>query len=867
MRASKNDADAVEWYRKAIENHAPEQIEAYQRLAFLLRGPLDQPKEADKAIEAMVQSAPKNYLVYLARGRYRRQFRLPESGADFQKALELAEASPDVCLEMAKTAVAESRYDEARRILEDGLKKTPASAAIYFALAELERGTGHVDQAVKTLERGLESSAEKGRLHVILANVLAGRGETSKLLLQIEELKKIGYPSVIVQFLSAQYHINASEFSKALQLLVPLESKVVPQFKAQLNNMLAQCYGQLGEPGMQQEAYLRALRVNPRDVTAKLGLIDRMVDQGELEGAIKEYRTLVEQVPGVRLRLVRLLIVRNRQRPALQRDWTEVQTRIDDAEKSFPESAEPLILRAASYEAQGKYAEARDELEKARSRFPKDVAIQCAQADLMVNRKQFSEAQNLLDQAQKQLGDSIELRLQRAKLAVAKGGPQVVNDLNDLSQNLEPYSKEQRRKLLNGLVTEFQRMQDLKGASRLLSRLAEQEPNDLDLRLKLLEVAFQTGDSNEIDQNVKQIEQMEGKEGFLSRCCQVRYLIWQSEQAIGKEPQEALRLRTQARFLLNELESRRADSSFIPMALAQLEQQELRQGSLPDREIQAKEESIIRLYRRAVDLGERSPAVMREMVKLLFKNKQGSEAINLLHSMPVESQLAGDLEHQAIALAVESKDFQRAEEIARTAVAAKPGDFQERLLLARILLAGEHPSEAETVIREAIDLSKNDPDRWITLVKVLLLNKHTVAAAKAVKDAEANLTQPEAPLALAQCCELMGKAYEKSEDKKQWYAQAKGWYEKAQAIHPDDLSITRRLTDFFLQTKQLAEVEAQLNAILKRGSKPQSAETVTWARRALALTLLPPRPTSAGAMRCPYWSQPVRPWVAKREGP
>ena len=97
----------------------------------------------------------------------------------------------------------------------------------------------------------------------------------------------------------------------------------------------------------------------------------------------------------------------------------------------------------------------------------------------------------------------------------------------------------------------------------------------------------------------------------------------------------------------------------------------------------------------------------------------------------------------------------------------------------------------------------------------------------------------QAPLALAQCCELVGKAYEGIDEdkKKQWYAQAKGWYEKAQAAHPDDLSIARRLTDFFLQTKQIAEVEAQLDAILKRGARPQNAETVAWARRTLALTL------------------------------
>ena len=87
---SGNDLNAVTWYQKAIAQNAPQRIEAYQRCASLLRSQLGQPKEADQMIEEMVKSAPDNYLVYLERGRYRRQFGLSGSGADFRKALELA---------------------------------------------------------------------------------------------------------------------------------------------------------------------------------------------------------------------------------------------------------------------------------------------------------------------------------------------------------------------------------------------------------------------------------------------------------------------------------------------------------------------------------------------------------------------------------------------------------------------------------------------------------------------------------------------------------------------------------------------------------------------------------------------------------
>ena len=237
------------------------------------------------------------------------------------------------------------------------------------------------------------------------------------------------------------------------------------------------------------------------------------------------------------------------------------------AEKSSPESVEPSVIRADFYMAQDKLAEARDELERAKSRFPKSVAIWSAQANLMGIQKQFDEAQSLLDQAKNLLGDRVELRLQRARLSVDQRRASGRQRLERLGQNLEPFSKEDRRKLLNGLASELLRQQDLQGAIRLWSRLAEQEPNDLELRLTLLDLAFQTANSDEIDKNIKQIGEIEGSDGLLGRFCQVHYLIWQAEQASAQGPARSPATADQARVLLNELASRRPDWSVIPLAL------------------------------------------------------------------------------------------------------------------------------------------------------------------------------------------------------------------------------------------------------------------------------------------------------------
>ena len=53
-------------------DHAPDQIEAYIRLADLLRTRLDKPAEVAKVLDKMVELNPKSYRAYLERGNQRR---------------------------------------------------------------------------------------------------------------------------------------------------------------------------------------------------------------------------------------------------------------------------------------------------------------------------------------------------------------------------------------------------------------------------------------------------------------------------------------------------------------------------------------------------------------------------------------------------------------------------------------------------------------------------------------------------------------------------------------------------------------------------------------------------------------------------
>ena len=149
---------AAKSYGSAIEHGAPERIEAARRRAMLLDS-LGRTDEADQVINAMVESAPDDYRVYLERGRYRNRPDPPGrgdgvrkalkkapglglgwlafylgGGDDFRKALQLAPKRPEVYREVAGAAERELGYDAARQVLANGLAAAPGAVELYGEL-------------------------------------------------------------------------------------------------------------------------------------------------------------------------------------------------------------------------------------------------------------------------------------------------------------------------------------------------------------------------------------------------------------------------------------------------------------------------------------------------------------------------------------------------------------------------------------------------------------------------------------------------------------------------------------------------------------------------------------------------------------
>lgn len=874
---------AEEHYKSAITYEAPERFEAAQRLAMILRDKLGRKKDADDVIEAMVKSGKDDYRAYLGRGRYResspdasRKALRSAAGAaagfacsgigDFFTALELAPRDrPEVYLEVARAVEREAGFDAARQVLDKGLTEVPKSAEMYRELANLEQRAGRIDRAIEALDLGLKALPEEIGLRGQQAMLLASRGEaeSGRLLLQIAELERLGASRAYTQYLNAYYHFNKRDFKKAEQILLPLLPEVarVAPMKFAVNLLLGRCYAEMGEADQQQDAMQRAMHETPNDPAARMAVIQNLIARGDLDGVIREYRDLYSRNPGLaRIPLATHLIDRNRRMPRGQRrDWSEVDRLVDEATGASPGSIEPGLLRArllmeeaADQEPERKPAlEARayDAMETVRAKFPKDPRPWMLQAELRVRQGDPDAAQALLDRAREQAGDRIELRLARMQLATTRPAPQAIAALNELGRGLESFSREDRRRLLTALAADLLRLRDVKGASAAWTQLAEYEPQNLQPRLQLFELALQSNDAKQAEEHLQKIEKLDEQSGYLNRAV---YLAWKARAAT--DPAARQKGRDEARGLLTELRARRPDMVRVPLALARLDEEESAEAGA-DQEVQRKEklESAITLYRQAIQMGQRDPALVRHYIQLLFRAGRGGEALDFYSQMPSIGQYAGDLGRVVTDFAVAHHDYQQAEDIARKAVADNPGDFQARVWLSNVLMGERKNDEAEKVLRQAIDAARAEPDRWITLVRFLTLTRQLDKAEQAVRDAEAPLAAR--PLALAQCCEVVGKTLELSDPDraKAWYGQARGWFDKAQQAlkDPADLSVKRQLAKFLLDTNAAADAEGLFKDILKRTEDGKSPALATWARRGLAqayVSMRPPRTAEALAL-------------------
>ncbi len=829
--------ESQEHYREAAASlrdaitHAPQDIDTYVALAGLLRrklsdgGARNGAIEADQVMNDLVARNGSDHRAYLARWDYRKEFaglttaeQYREAGADVRRALELAADAVEVALAAAELAQLEGDRDRALAQLEQSLQRHPQEIRLYQALARLEAAAGRRDQAVAVLRRGAAVKdippIDQAELLWTLANLLLDEEQVDQAAEVLTELRKANLTAAGNDFLRGRMLIVKKSWADAARLLesARTRSETSPELIDPLDLHLARCYEQLSEPGRQFEALQRLVSRKPHSATARMGMAEAQVGMGRLDEAIKQYQqllTLPTAPPQAWVRLARLRLAQNLQRSPADRRWKDVEEIVRKAQELKAATVETTVLQAEILAAQDQVDQAFALLVKARDAEPNQPEYWTALAALAERQGDSAKRDGLLADAQQRLGDTVDVRLARARHLVGRPADEIDKELDRLAAGADQFKAEDQARLLVGLGSIAQRTGKLALAARLwssLTRLPRYE-NDPHLRLLLLDLALQTGDDAAAEQALKDLERIDGRQG-------VWWQYGEATRLVGLARKGNRARLDDARTYLDRVAVQRPAWAPVVVAKAELE------------EVKGNVEQAIALYRRAIELGDHTPRVSRQLVQLLYKRQRYDEAEKEIARLQREVQNAPELQRLAADISLRNQDLDRAITLAKQAVSTDSKDYRDHLWLGQMLAAGTPGSaEAERELRRAVELAEQVPETWVALVQFLVRDERTADAETVLNQARTKLPPAHAPLALAQCYEALGHN-----------DQAEAQYAAALTGQASDVGTIRSAVSFYLRVGRLKEAEPHLRKVIDRKLTVAAADVV-WARQGLGLVL------------------------------
>jgi tetratricopeptide (TPR) repeat protein len=803
--------EAASWMEKALGD-APHRLDLYLEYADLLRTRLQRPQQAAKVLDQMVAANTHSAAAYLARARLRRDNgALQEAARDAAQALQLAPEDPDTWLLTAKLAEATGHPDEARAALHRGLETHPEEARFHEALAALDVRCGRLQEAEVGLRRGLALHPEQTVLQEALADLLIDKGryaEAGPLLARIRT--KSSQPEV-ADYLEARLLAGKGKWLEATALLEEVRRHLAdgPGLPAQIEVALSQCYEHFGDSRRQLDACRRAVALDSTSAGARLALAAALQASGESEEALAAYRQAVrlpEESASAWEALAETLLLRNLSLPVEKRDWSEARRVLKELENREPGSARAVRLRASLLAAQEEWQRANDVLRRGRQVHPTDVSLAVAQADLADRRGQPEAALRLLNEATHDLSDSVELRLARVRHWSQQPAAAAIPALAEIEHGLKKLPERDQAHLRWALAAAREQLGDLRGASRLYQVLADAQPQDLRSRLHLLDLARQRRDEPALARLRDQLRRLEGEGGGLWHYAEaVRLLL----QATPAEPNRLAEATEQ----LDEAARRRPDWFRIPSlaaAIAERQRNWLR---------------AIEQYLQALSLGEQQPEVFVRAAQLLAERHRYAEADRMLRKLETRGPLPRPVARLAADVALGNGDPERAVALARHAVSPETSDYRAFLWLGRFLDTIGQDREAEEVFRRAVQHSAQAPEVWVALIQHLAGHGQRDGADQALQQAQERLSKAQLPLVVAQAQESLGR-----------WDQAEHSYVLAVAAQPDDFRTVQRIAQFYVQSEHGQRAKPYLYHLLgPRVAAPP--ETLTWARRELALVL------------------------------
>jgi Tfp pilus assembly protein PilF len=794
-------------FTRAIKN-SPKEIDLYGLQAYLLRTKMNLPQRAAAVMDAMVAANRDQARAYVERARFRLDANLPGAEADLEAARKLKPDDVDLALVTARIALRDGATSKAVEGLTTAIAKGPASPELYLARGQALQMDGKVTEAIENYRKGAETFPNSSELRFVLIDTLIQQGKTAEAepLLVAFQAKSPGSPGAIyleafMTYGQKKWAESIRKFEKTLPDLV-----AVPGLQRSALFNIGQAYERIASPEPALSAYRRALALTPEWTTGHLRVASVLASIGRVDEAIREYRTLPINTPGVRPALVSLRIFQNSRLPADQRRWDDIETLIADVESSGTKKIDSLGLRLDLLLARGRIAEARTLVEAARKDYPDQISPSLYLAFLLEAEKKPAEAMKVLDETKARFGDLATVRRALIRYWALQGGADASKNLTALASDLTKFSPADQSELLDALAIANLRIGNREQSSQLLDASIRQAPENVRLLIRKVDYALEKGADPAMADAIAQLRKVEGPDGIHWRLGEANRLLI---VASTKKTKDGLaETRTHLDFVLK----REPDSANAHRLL----------GYLND--IEGNKDQAIVEYQKGLLSGPTQGAALVRLASLLIDRGRYADANKLIVQAESRGVTLFESKQTVAEVAIRANDLLRGERLVEKAIATDSKVVKDQLWLAQMYSALKKPKEAEAAARRAVALAPTEPAPRLLLVLVLLQAENRAEALIEAAKAESQIGK-EKHVELSRIALAIGNSVLASKH-----------LDEALASRPDDLSILQEAARVALSANEPAKAITLFRKLIDP-SLAASPEVVAESRRGLAQSL------------------------------
>ena len=774
---------------------------------------------ADLVMDSMVEANEENDKAWLQRFAYRRgtnALNLEESEADLQQAIELVDQSnTDAILNYAVLALQTSTIskdskiwaERSRDLSKQVIDAEKTSPLVYLTLGDALNRLGESQLAVEAWQKGLEGEslmAIENRLRLI--NYLLGQGKSAEAREHIETLQQGALASVpnasqrdllfyeqVVDYLVVQLDFADGKYQecinnlRALLAIIPNASDG-PRFR----RLRQQTLVALADARLRMGNLIAAIK--EYEQAAELGdpggtLAMRAADLWQTAGAPAASRNVLERFSSDTvdskywLRLAQMRLNDTAVLPDSERDWTSFETALAKAKKLGADEWQVNFLAAGQLLANDKTTEQGLEiLRLVSAQAPNSPDIWQRLTFAFNGLGQTEDADKAKATYDKLVEEEWKKLWLEHRLSTLRGLHEQALESGKKAATLAPEANAGRIQLaMSRLLLSLGRAQE---AREILLQLHNEDPVNGDVLLKLADLDFRSGATDDLQVWEDKLKAAEGESGVYWRY--VRSLRLRAEGFNDANLQE-----------LGELQQT------IEAALPGWTKTHILKGDLLSQ--LKRHRQAAQSYREAIRLGDNNANTYQRLVQSLYAAGEYEVANTTLQQLqnliPMSQQLAG------LSLAVAAKTDSLGEMLrkAQKLVETNPKNPDAHIWLGQIQSMNNELELAEKSLQEAVRLENTELGSWIALFSFYVNNDQ--AKAQATLDQIAKL---DFGLTKYQKAIILGEASAKISNAKAAIA----FFNEASSIDPSQTMPHIRLAQVLLTT-DTEKAEAEIRRALK----------------------------------------------------